>query len=45
MIVGPAGNFSSLPDPAKNVLSLMMILGRLEFFTMLVLLMPDFWER
>lgn len=44
-IVGPAGNFSTLPDGAKWILSLMMILGRLEFFTMLVLLVPDFWER
>ncbi len=43
-IVGPAGNFSSLPDTAKWVLSAMMILGRLEFFTILVLFTPVFWR-
>ncbi len=43
-VIGPAGNFSTLPDPAKWVLSFMMILGRLEFFTILVLLTPAFWR-
>jgi trk system potassium uptake protein TrkH len=44
-VVGPAGNFSSLPDAAKWVLSLAMLLGRLELFTVLVLLMPSFWRK
>ena len=44
-IVGPAGNFSSLPDAAKWVLSAMMILGRLEFFTILALFSPYFWRK
>ncbi len=43
--IGPAGNFSSLPDAAKLLLSLGMILGRLEIITMAVLIMPDFWRR
>lgn len=43
-VIGPAGNFQTLPDPAKWVLSFMMILGRLEFFTILVLLTPAFWR-
>ncbi|WP_207484072.1 TrkH family potassium uptake protein [Arenibaculum pallidiluteum] len=43
-IIGPAGNFSTLPDGAKWLLSLAMLLGRLEFFTMLVLLSPGFWR-
>lgn len=43
-IIGPAGNFSSLPDAAKWVLSGAMLLGRLELFTVLVLLDPDFWR-
>lgn len=43
-IIGPAGNFQSLPDAAKWILSFMMILGRLEFFTILVLLTPAFWR-
>jgi trk system potassium uptake protein TrkH len=44
-IVGPSGNYSSLPDSAKWLLSAGMLLGRLEFFTVLVLLLPSFWRR
>jgi len=43
-IVGPAGNFSTLPDAAKIAMSLGMLLGRLEFFTVLVLFSPAFWR-
>jgi trk system potassium uptake protein TrkH len=43
-IIGPAGNFSTLPDAALVVLSIAMIFGRLEFFTLLVLLTPAFWR-
>ncbi|MEK7266100.1 MAG: TrkH family potassium uptake protein [Pseudomonadota bacterium] len=43
-VIGPAGNFQSLPDAAKWVLAIMMILGRLEFFTVLVLFTPVFWR-
>ena len=43
-IIGPAGNFKSLPDAAKWLLSLGMLLGRLELFTVLVLLAPSFWR-
>jgi trk system potassium uptake protein len=43
-IIGPAGNFSTLPDTAKWLLSFGMLLGRLELFTVLVLLMPRFWR-
>jgi trk system potassium uptake protein TrkH len=43
-IIGPAGNFASLPDPAKWILSAAMLLGRLEIFTLLVLLDPQFWR-
>lgn len=44
-VIGPAGNFASLPDAAKWVLALAMLLGRLELFTILVLLTPTFWRR
>jgi trk system potassium uptake protein TrkH len=44
-IIGPAGNFAPLPDTAKWVLIAAMLMGRLEFFTVLVLLSPDFWKR
>jgi trk system potassium uptake protein TrkH len=43
-IVGPAGNFSTLPDAAKWLLTLGMLLGRLEYFTLLVLILPRFWR-
>jgi trk system potassium uptake protein TrkH len=43
-IVGPAGNFSPLPETAKWLLALGMLLGRLELFTVLVLLLPAFWR-
>ncbi len=43
-IVGPAGNYSTLPAAAKWVLSFSMMLGRLELFTVLVLLRPEFWR-
>ena len=44
-IVGPAGNFESLSSFAKLVLSFLMILGRLEIFTVLILFSPGFWTR
>lgn len=42
--VGPAGNFSHLPDLAKLTLSFLMILGRLEIYTVLVLFTRNFWS-
>ena len=44
-VIGPNGNFSSLPDISKWVLSLGMILGRLELFAILVLFLPSFWRN
>jgi len=41
----PVDNFASYSWFAKIVFSLAMILGRLEFFTLLALLLPDFWRR
>ncbi|MBN67058.1 MAG: potassium transporter TrkH [Rickettsiales bacterium] len=43
-IVGPAGNYASLEDGAKWILSVAMIMGRLELFTVLVLFTPYFWR-
>jgi trk system potassium uptake protein len=43
-IIGPAGNFASLPDGAKWLLAFGMLLGRLELFTVIVLLAPRFWR-
>ena len=44
-IVGPSGTYAPLPDTAKWVLSFGMLLGRLEFLTVLVLFAPSFWRR
>ena len=44
-IIGPAGNFDSLPASAKWLMSFGMLLGRLELFTVLVMLSPSFWRR
>mgnify|MGYP003385206965 CR=1 FL=1 len=38
-------NFSSINSPAKWVLCVAMLLGRLEIFTLLVVLTPAFWRR
>ena len=43
--IGPAGSFASLPDMAKWIMCFGMLLGRLELFTVLVVLNPLFWRR
>jgi len=43
--IGPIGTFAPLGDAAKITLTLAMLLGRLEFFTLLVLVHPGFWRR
>ncbi|TVR81317.1 MAG: TrkH family potassium uptake protein [Rhodospirillales bacterium] len=43
-VIGPAGNFATLPDAAKWLLSVGMLLGRLELFTVLMLLTPALWR-
>lgn len=43
--IGPYDNYNSLTDVSKVTLSLAMILGRLEFFTLLVLLTPAYWRK
>ena len=42
--IGPSGNFASLPDAAKWLMSAGMLLGRLELLTVLVLFTPGFWR-
>jgi trk system potassium uptake protein len=42
--VGPVDNFAWLPGEAKILLSFLMLLGRLELFTILVLFTPYFWK-
>ena len=43
--VGPSSSFSQLPTSAKWILSLLMLMGRLELFTVCVLFTPYFWKR
>jgi trk system potassium uptake protein TrkH len=44
-LVGPAGNYAVLSDFQTWVCTLAMLLGRLELFTMLVLLTPAYWRK
>ena len=44
-IIGPNGNYSSLNNGAKWILSITMLIGRLEIFTILVLLSITFWKK
>ncbi|HWV08024.1 MAG TPA: TrkH family potassium uptake protein [Pseudomonas sp.] len=44
-IIGPVGNFASLPDAAKWLLTIGMLLGRLEILTVLVLVTRAFWKH
>lgn len=43
--VGPTGNFAHITTFGKWFLSFLMLLGRLELFTILILLSPAFWKR
>jgi trk system potassium uptake protein TrkH len=42
---GPATNYSNVPMLGKWVLSIVMLLGRLELFTVLILFSPTFWKK
>lgn len=44
-LVGPYGNFSHIPEFSKWFLSFVMLLGRLELFTVLLLFTPTFWMK
>ena len=44
-VIGPAGHFGELPLLAKWAMCFGMLLGRLELFTVLVMLHPGFWRR
>ncbi|MCM1377259.1 MAG: TrkH family potassium uptake protein [Clostridium sp.] len=44
-ITGLAGNYAYVPDTAKWILSFIMLVGRLELFTVLVIFTPSFWKK
>ena len=43
--VGPADNYAGLPLAAKWVLTFCMLLGRLEIYTVIILITPEFWRK
>ena len=43
-IIGPNGNYKDIPNLSKWILSIGMLLGRLELFAVLVLFFPSFWR-
>ncbi len=43
-VIGPNGNFKSIPEVSKWILSFGMLLGRLELFAVLILFFPSFWR-
>ena len=43
--VGPAYSWNSLPDAAKRGCSVLMLIGRLELFSVLLLFSPSFWRK
>ena len=43
--VGPTANFAHIPGLGKWFLSFLMLLGRLELFTVLILFTPTYWHR
>lgn len=42
---GPLDNYNSMPELGKWVLSFCMLVGRLEFYTILILFVPAFWHK
>ena len=44
-IIGPNGNYKTIPDLSKWILSIGMLLGRLELLAVLVLFFPSFWRN
>ena len=43
-VVGPSHNFATFSDPSKWIICAAMLFGRLEIFTVLILLTPAFWR-
>ena len=43
--IGPVGNFAGLPDAAKWILTVTMLLGRLEIMSVLVIFSAAFWRN
>jgi trk system potassium uptake protein TrkH len=44
-LVGPSNNYLAIPLVGKWILIFCMLLGRLEVYTVVVLLMPEYWRK
>jgi trk system potassium uptake protein TrkH len=44
-LVGPTQNYSFIPDAGKYFLSMLMLVGRLEIFSILILFLPEYWKQ
>ncbi|MCP4624447.1 MAG: TrkH family potassium uptake protein, partial [bacterium] len=44
-LVGPVDNYAGLPQLGKWLLIWCMLLGRLEIYTVIILLVPEFWRK
>jgi trk system potassium uptake protein TrkH len=44
-LVGPVGNFADIPELGKWLLSGCMLLGRLEIYTVIIILVPEYWRK
>jgi len=43
--VGPTDNYAGIPVPGKWVLIFLMLAGRLELYTVLILFSPSYWRK
>jgi trk system potassium uptake protein TrkH len=43
--VGPVENYAGIPTLGKWLLAWCMLLGRLEIFTVIILVVPEFWRK
>jgi trk system potassium uptake protein TrkH len=43
--VGPTDNYAALPGMAKWLMSTLMLMGRIEIYTLVILLFPTFWKK
>lgn len=43
--IGPTQNFAAIPDIGKYVLSILMLVGRLEIYPILILFLPEYWRE
>lgn len=45
LAVGPLSNYSAIPSVGQWILAITMLIGRLELFTVIIMLTPDYWRR